>query len=317
MKKSIIAVSLVSLFSVPVFANEIGNPIEKEPNPSYPIQDDNGNISGGSDRIHDGRFFGATEIKSDGKVDGSIVITDNGHIVIKGADDSVKGRGKIDENGNITDQRGKTIGKVEEKDGNYTLTHEYTGKSVNVSTDGNGRWEVVSPGHPIEKPGIDNPIERPEVDHPIERPPVRNPIDGERALEIQQKVNEARDTVADANDDIYARIGSNTSRMDSLESEFKDFAAQTNQRFDELDEQMDGVRASLHAVTNARPFVTNGEFAVGAGVGFAGSKEALALGGAYGINEQLSVSGTFHYETSGKYSSSEVAGGVGVQYNFK
>ncbi|MGI9885684.1 YadA-like family protein [Vibrio chagasii] len=80
---------------------------------------------------------------------------------------------------------------------------------------------------------------------------------------------------------------------------------------------MDGIRASLHAVTNARPFVTNGEFAIGAGVGFAGSKEALALGGAYGINESLSVSGTFHYETSGKYSSSDVAGGVGLQYSFK
>ena len=94
-------------------------------------------------------------------------------------------------------------------------------------------------------------------------------------------------------------------------------AEEYNQKFNEHQEQMDGIRASLHAVTNARPFVTNGEFAVGAGVGFAGSKEAIALGGAYGISEQLSVSGTFNYETSGKYSSSDVSGGVGVQFNFK
>ena len=94
-------------------------------------------------------------------------------------------------------------------------------------------------------------------------------------------------------------------------------AEEYNAKFNDHAEQMDGIRASLHAVTNARPFVTNGEFAIGAGVGFAGSKEALALGGAYGINESLSVSGTFHYETSGKYSSSDVAGGVGLQYSFK
>ncbi|USH04744.1 YadA-like family protein [Grimontia kaedaensis] len=95
-----------------------------------------------------------------------------------------------------------------------------------------------------------------------------------------------------------------------------DLQQQMNERFAEMDEQMDGVRAGMHAITNARPFVTEGEFAIGAGVGFSGSKEALAIGGAYGFNEKISVSGTFHYETSGKVSSSEVAGGVGIQYKF-
>ncbi|EOD79833.1 hypothetical protein D515_00966 [Grimontia indica] len=95
-----------------------------------------------------------------------------------------------------------------------------------------------------------------------------------------------------------------------------DLQQQMNERFAEMDEQMDGVRAGMHAITNARPFVTEGEFAIGAGVGFSGSKEALAIGGAYGFNEKISVSGTFHYETSGKVSGSEVAGGVGIQYKF-
>lgn len=106
-------------------------------------------------------------------------------------------------------------------------------------------------------------------------------------------------------------------RITTLENDFKTIAKENNRRFNEQDEKIDGVRAGLHAVANARPFVTSGEFAIGAGVGFSGSKEALALGGAYGINEQLSVSGTFHYESSGSYSSSDVAGGVGVQYSFK
>ncbi|WP_017015722.1 YadA C-terminal domain-containing protein [Enterovibrio norvegicus] len=95
-----------------------------------------------------------------------------------------------------------------------------------------------------------------------------------------------------------------------------DLQQQMNQRFAEMEEHMDGVRAGMHAVTNARPFVTEGEFAIGAGMGFSGNKEALAIGGAYGFNEKISVSGTFHYETSGRVSSSEVAGGVGIQYKF-
>ncbi|MDD1783617.1 YadA C-terminal domain-containing protein [Enterovibrio sp. ZSDZ35] len=95
-----------------------------------------------------------------------------------------------------------------------------------------------------------------------------------------------------------------------------DLEQRMNHRFDEMSEHMDGIRAGLHAVTNARPYVTNGEFAIGAGVGFAGSKEALAIGGAYGLSEKVSLSGTFHYETSGKISGSEVAGGMGIQYKF-
>nr|VVV04885.1 hypothetical protein AW0309160_02294 [Aliivibrio wodanis] len=106
-------------------------------------------------------------------------------------------------------------------------------------------------------------------------------------------------------------------RITALENDFKAMAEENNRRFNEQDEKIDGVRAGLHAVANTRPFVTSGEFAIGAGVGFSGSKEALALGGAYGVNEKLSVSGTFHYESSGSYSSSDFADGVGIQYNFK
>ncbi|WP_434361320.1 YadA-like family protein [Parasalinivibrio latis] len=95
-----------------------------------------------------------------------------------------------------------------------------------------------------------------------------------------------------------------------------DLEKQMNYRFDEMAEHMDGIRAGLHAVTNARPYVTEGEFAIGAGIGFSGNKEAIALGGAYGLNEKISISGTFHYETSGRVSGSEVAGGMGIQFKF-
>ncbi|MCR9910374.1 YadA-like family protein [Vibrio campbellii] len=102
-------------------------------------------------------------------------------------------------------------------------------------------------------------------------------------------------------------------RLNHLEG----LAAEYDYRLNQQAEQMDGIRASLHAVTNARPYATHGELAIGAGVGFSGSKEAVAVGGAYGLTDQVSLSGTFHYESSGKYSSSDVAGGVGVQISFK
>ncbi|WP_045404975.1 YadA C-terminal domain-containing protein [Vibrio jasicida] len=138
-----------------------------------------------------------------------------------------------------------------------------------------------------------NPIEEQPV-HPIEdsNPPNR-PLPGSPEQPIE------RDTTDE--------------RLIHLEG----LAAEYDYRLNQQAEQMDGIRASLHAVTNARPYATNGELAIGAGVGFSGSKEAVAIGGAYGLSDQVSLSGTFHYESSGKYSSSDVAGGVGVQISFR
>jgi hypothetical protein len=169
----------------------------------------------------------------------------------------------------------------------------------------------AAPEQPV-LPEIDNGVpgipDRPQPQRPT------NPIQGtpSHPVEIQPE-HPIQD--GDYAPDISGPTESE--RTSALELSFQAMAEEYNQKFNEHQEQMDGIRASLHAVTNARPFVTNGEFAIGAGVGFAGSKEAIALGGAYGISEQLSVSGTFNYETSGKYSSSDVSGGVGVQYNFK
>lgn len=165
----------------------------------------------------------------------------------------------------------------------------------------------INPDKPVDRPEPVDPDfgqavpEQPPIDNSPERPqpqePVQPPMDDSPEWGIP-----------------HATEGE---RITALENDFKVMAEENNRRFNEQDEKIDGVRAGLHAVANARPFVTSGEFAIGAGVGFSGSKEALALGGAYGINEQLSVSGTFHYESSGNYSSSDVAGGVGVQYSFK
>jgi len=171
---------------------------------------------------------------------------------------------------------------------------------------------LPEPSHPIELPKPTHPIEKPTPSQPIEQTPTQP------ELPVQPTLPEPSLPIEGDDIDVPDISGpTEAERSSALEMSFEAMAAEYNGKFKEHEEQMDGIRASLHAVTNARPFVTNGEFAVGAGVGFAGSKEALALGGAYGINENLSISGTFHYETSGKYSSSDVAGGVGLQYNFK
>lgn len=199
---------------------------------------------------------------------------------------------------------------------------------------------LPDPSHPIELPKPTQPIEhtptQPPVDNTPDRPhppiPTQPPVDNtpdrpHPPIPTQPPVDNTPDRpqpqvpsnpIEGDDVDVPDISGpSESQRISAAEMNLTAMAEEYNGRFNNHEEQMDGIRASLHAVTNARPFVTNGEFAIGAGVGFAGSKEALALGGAYGINESLSVSGTFHYETSGKYSSSDVAGGVGLQYNFK
>ncbi|WP_192890011.1 YadA C-terminal domain-containing protein [Vibrio bathopelagicus] len=188
------------------------------------------------------------------------------------------------------------------------------------------RPQPPTPANPIEQIPS-NPIELPKPTQPIEQTPTQPqlPVHPTLPEPTQPPMDNSPERPAPDYGDTPDISGPTEAERSSalemsqaeLQSSFEAMATEYNAKFNDHAEQMDGIRASLHAVTNARPFVTNGEFAIGAGVGFAGSKEALALGGAYGVNEQLSVSGTFHYETSGKYSSSDVAGGVGVQYNFK
>jgi|GEM_PF-3492764 len=83
---------------------------------------------------------------------------------------------------------------------------------------------------------------------------------------------------------------------------------------DRLDEKMDGVMAGVHAVNNARPYLSSeGDTAIGAGVGYAGDAGAVAFGAAHAFTDSLSASMTLNV-TTGSYS--EVSGGAGVQYKF-
>nr|WP_283164374.1 YadA-like family protein [Shewanella corallii] len=70
----------------------------------------------------------------------------------------------------------------------------------------------------------------------------------------------------------------------------------------------------MHAVANARPALSQvGQTAIGAGVGFAGDSQAVAIGVAHSVSKNFSVSATFNVTTGG---TSDVSGGAGMQYTF-
>lgn len=136
--------------------------------------------------------------------------------------------------------------------------------------------------------------------------------------EVNARIEEAGKAIykdaAIAYNDLDSRVNSNSNRISGLESQMK----KMGDKMLDLEDRMDGVVATSHAVTNARPMVQDaGEFAMGVGIGAAGSKQALALGGAYQFNANWSSSVTVNYETAGKRSNSQVSAGAGVQYRFK
>ncbi|WP_454440609.1 YadA C-terminal domain-containing protein [Vibrio bathopelagicus] len=168
----------------------------------------------------------------------------------------------------------------------------------------------ISPEFPEDKPGNDRPDWENSADRIQATKDAAHAAADQARDQYQQDQN--RQTIREAAQDV--RISSNTNRIDNLEAEMRNMG----DKMLELDDRMDGVVASSHAIMNARPSLNSvGDFGVGVGMGFAGSKEAIALGGAYAFNENWSASASLNYETSGKFSDSQVSGGAGVQYTFK
>ncbi|MGF1719223.1 YadA-like family protein [Vibrio kyushuensis] len=79
----------------------------------------------------------------------------------------------------------------------------------------------------------------------------------------------------------------------------------------------DNAMATTQATVNARPQVTNGQFALGAGVGFSGDSEAVSVGAAKSFGESgWSASATVTGTSETTYVETEVSAGAGVQYAF-
>ncbi|WP_322804832.1 YadA-like family protein [Vibrio alfacsensis] len=142
---------------------------------------------------------------------------------------------------------------------------------------------------------------------------VHNRIDHEIA-NIDKASREAiNEFYKDGKEYIDGRMDKQDERISGLEESMKKMGNKMLQ----LEERMDGVVATSHAVTNARPVLSAvGEYGVGVGIGAAGSKQALAFGGAMQMTENWSASTTVNYETKGKHSKGQFSAGVGAQYKF-
>ncbi|WP_052319163.1 YadA C-terminal domain-containing protein [Vibrio sinaloensis] len=171
----------------------------------------------------------------------------------------------------------------------FYATKDANGDWVVTDSDGNTIYQGEANQQAPTQPPVDNSPDRPSP----EEPSIEAPI----------------------NDDVIA--GLPRSDVDDLRADFEAFAAETNQRFLKMEDRMDQVGASLHATVNARPMVANGQTAFGAGVGFAGDVEAVAIGVAHSFEGTgWSVSGTVNYASGTKNISSDVMGGAGVQFSW-
>lgn len=95
------------------------------------------------------------------------------------------------------------------------------------------------------------------------------------------------------------------------------FKQEVNQRFLTMEDRIDQVGASLHAVTNARPMVSAGQTAFGVGMSFSGSVEAIAVGVGHAFGDSgWSASGTINHATGTGNVGSDTSAGFGVQFAF-
>ncbi|RLQ16154.1 YadA C-terminal domain-containing protein [Vibrio sp. SBT000027] len=185
-------------------------------------------------------------------------------------------------------------------------------KELSAQRDANqaARDEKLEIKLPIED---SEPTPLPDVRPPQEEMPVVG-IDPERVQEAVQQLVESGNNLNESGraaaqqaaqqqaqiDEIYAQGQQNTSDIATLFNEV-----------DRLDTRIDQTQALNAATVNARPMVTNGQTAFGAGVGYAGSEAAISVGVAHSfVDTGWSASGTL------AASSDDVVIGAGTQYAF-
>jgi hypothetical protein len=117
---------------------------------------------------------------------------------------------------------------------------------------------------------------------------------------------EAVDTNTETIENNWATTTANSERLNSIEY-----------KQDKLQRQLYGVKASVHAITNARPIpYTTGDTAVGFGLGTAGGEESLAIGVGHRFTKSFSVSATMSAVAGNNFEAGNIAAGAGAQFNF-
>ncbi|MGF1750095.1 YadA C-terminal domain-containing protein [Vibrio cionasavignyae] len=202
-----------------------------------------------------------------------------------------------------------------------TLISDDTGDNYAVlDSKGNVIEGAITPDTGVKRPDHVNmpdtgvkapPVERSEVIKEVERQREWNKqaesAGKELANSVDKKFGQAERSISDN----ATAIADNKAAIDNLGEAMQ-------KQGQEMRERYDGVKASMHAITNAKPVAYDvGEFAVGAGLGAAGSKQAVAIGGAYRFNEQWAGSFTVNHETAGRHTKADTSAGIGAQFSFK
>lgn len=219
---------------------------------------------------------------------------------------------KVEVVNNLFKKSGNTEAHIQQSaDGSYVLVHKTGAVQLtesNIDSISAKATEVVKAG--ISERRDDNPVMP-----PVEGNPEDMPIVGDSQLrKAAHELKDSGETLNDSGraaaqqaavqqnqiDELYALGNQNASDIDTL---FKEV--------DRLDTRIDQTQALNAATVNARPMVTNGMTAFGAGVGYAGSEAALAIGVAHSfVDTGWSASGTL------AASSDDAVVGAGVQYAF-
>ncbi|WP_375753722.1 YadA-like family protein [Vibrio sp. HN007] len=217
----------------------------------------------------------------------------------------------------VIDRVAKNLDVKEEGNGVYSINkgehagtriNSNTGEVTNVRGDKIGQIKVDDAGNVIVEERSGN------SGTPVK--PAGNVIDDAAnaiSAEVDKRIAEAGASVEQDASRYANTVDLNSKRIDSLEQSMREMG----NKMLVLEDRMDGVVASAHAISNARPVLSSaGQYGVGVGVGAAGSKQAIAVGGAMQFSENWSGSMSVNYETKGKRSSDQFSAGVGAQYVF-
>ncbi|MGF1777617.1 YadA C-terminal domain-containing protein [Vibrio nomapromontoriensis] len=320
MKKQTIALAIITAFSSgTVMAGNIHErEVIRDGNEIVAVVDTVTDKVGNSRIVIDeGSKKTTIEADKNGKLEGSYEGAGEGKTEFQG-EIVGKDRAVISEKGNdsnyaILDDQGKVL----VADGDWANVGGMPEQSVKHPTNEN-RDNINKNRDDINKAGTE--LEKAEQDQQRDNQAARDAVDQQR--EWNKQAESAGKELANSVDKKFGQaersISDNATAIADNKAAIDNLGEAMQKQGQEMRERYDGVKASMHAITNAKPVAYDvGEFAVGAGLGAAGSKQAVAIGGAYRFNEQWAGSFTVNHETAGRHTKADTSAGIGAQFSFK
>ncbi|CAK3538366.1 putative Trimeric autotransporter adhesin YadA-like C-terminal membrane anchor domain-containing protein [Vibrio crassostreae] len=165
--------------------------------------------------------------------------------------------------------------------------------------------------NPEPKPPVEEDM--PIVEPPVEDQPTVQPIHEDTQEYVEARIKrEIVEEVREADD-----AGEMIDEIANLKGEVAGLEQAFQAQGEAAMEYHDNALATTQATVNARPMVTDGSTAFGAGVGAAGDSEAISVGVAHSFEDSnWSASATATGTSETTYVESEFSAGAGVQYTF-